>query len=118
VGPGDKAYPGGRAGFYHVFDNFNDIPLAAALLRQVHQARLRSMGKRVAIKIQSLRLRDIYDKDLAITWKIARLVDSFGRVVWVGWVEQSWEGIFRNAGAILYCKIGYCDEPTTPLVHG
>jgi predicted unusual protein kinase regulating ubiquinone biosynthesis (AarF/ABC1/UbiB family) len=65
------------------------------------------MGKRVAIKIQHPRLQDIYNKDLAIMQKIARVVRFFGRAGWVGGVEQSWGGIIRNAGLILYHKINY-----------
>ncbi len=110
MGPGDEACPGGRAGFHRAFDNFDDVPLAAASLGQMHRARLRSTGERVAIKIQCPRLRDIYDEDLAIMRKIARMVDSFGRAGRVGGVEQSWEGIFRDDGAILYREIDYRDK--------
>ncbi len=71
--------PRGRAGFHRAFKNFNDVSLVVASLGQVHGLRLRSAGKRVAIKIQHPRLQDIYNKDLAMMVKIARLVNSFGR---------------------------------------
>ena len=111
----DLAYgacPGGRAAFHRRFSDFDDVPLAAASLGQVHRARLRSTGASVAIKIQRSRLRDIYDKDLALMKRIAFVVDSFfgktaGRV---GGVEQSWSGIFRDAETILYREIDYRDE--------
>jgi hypothetical protein len=106
-----EACPGGKTNFHRTFDDFDDVPLAAASLGQVHRARLRSTGERVAIKIQRPRLRDIYDKDLAMMGKIARMVDNFGgKAGRVGGVEQSWEGIFRDAGAILYREIDYRDE--------
>ena len=106
-----EACPGGEAGFHRTFADFDDVPLAAASLGQVHRARLRSTGAKVAIKIQRSRLRDIYDKDLALMKKIAGLVDSLGgRAGRVGGVEQSWSGIFDDAEAILYREIDYRDE--------
>jgi predicted unusual protein kinase regulating ubiquinone biosynthesis (AarF/ABC1/UbiB family) len=105
-----KACKGGREGFHHTFDNFNNVPLSAALLGLVYQGRLCSTGERVAIKNQRLRLWDIYDKDLAIMAKIARVINSFGRVGRVGRVEQSSEGIFPDTGARLYREIDYHDE--------
>ncbi len=104
-----EACPGGKAGFHQRFTDFDDIPLAAASLGQVHRARLRT-GERVAIKIQRSRLRDIYDKDLALMKNIAKIVDSLGKAGQVGGVEQSWEGIFTDAEAILYREIDYRDE--------
>lgn len=104
------ACPGGKTGFHQKFTEFDDIPLAAASLGQVHKARLRDSGERVAIKIQRSRLRDIYDKDLALMKKIAKVADSIGKVGQVGGIEQSWEGIFNDAETILYREIDYRDE--------
>jgi predicted unusual protein kinase regulating ubiquinone biosynthesis (AarF/ABC1/UbiB family) len=106
-----SAYEGGEKEFHSLFDDFNDVPLAAASLGQVHVARLRSNNAVVAIKLQRPRLRDIYDKDLALMNKIAKAVDKFGgKVGEVGGVKQSWEGIFRDAEEILYREIDYRDE--------
>ena len=106
------ACPGGEEGFRSTFADFDDVPLAAASLGQVHTARLRSTGDIVAIKIQRSRLRDIYDKDLSMMKRIARIVDKFfgksaGRV---GGVDQSWSTIFDDAETILYREIDYRDE--------
>lgn len=92
------AAPGGKAGFHTQFSDFDDVPLAAASLGQVHRATLRDSGDRVAIKLQRSRLRDIYDKDLALMKKIAKIVDKFGKAGQVGGIEQSWTGIFNDAG--------------------
>lgn len=105
-----EASPGGKAGFHKTFTDFDDVPLAAASLGQVHRARLRGSGERVAIKIQRPRLRDIYDKDLLLMKKIAKAVDFFGKAGQVGGIEQSWEGIFNDAETILYREIDYRDE--------
>lgn len=104
------AAPGGKAGFHKQFSDFDDVPLAAASLGQVHRATLRSSGERVAIKLQRSRLRDIYDKDLALMKKIAKTVDKFGKAGQVGGIEQSWTGIFNDAETILYREIDYRDE--------
>ena len=106
-----EACPGGKSGFHTIFSDFDDVPLAAASLGQVHKARLRSNGEAVAIKIQRSRLRDIYDKDLALMKRIAKFVDSFGgKAGQVGGVEQSWQDIFEDAETILYREIDYRDE--------
>jgi len=106
-----SAYEGGAEEFHSLFDDFNDVPLAAASLGQVHVAKLRSNNATVAIKLQRPRLRDIYDKDLALMKKIAKSVDKFGgKAGEVGGVKQSWEGIFRDAEEILYREIDYRDE--------
>ena len=103
-----EACPGGKSGFHRLFSDFDDVPLAAASLGQVHTARIRGLGRRVAIKIQRSRLRDIYDKDLALMKKIAKVADGIGGQV--GGIEQSWEGIFNDAETILYREIDYRDE--------
>ncbi|KAL7510204.1 hypothetical protein ACHAXN_007157 [Cyclotella atomus] len=105
------ACPGGKSGFHTLFSDFDDKPLAAASLGQVHRARLRKTGEAVAIKIQRSRLRDIYDKDLKLMKSIAKGVDSFGgKAGQVGGVQQSWTDIFNDAETILYREIDYRDE--------
>ena len=108
------AMPGGKAEFDATFSEFDDVPLSAASLGQVHRAKLRSSGEEVAIKVQRARLRDIYDKDLALMHKIATGVDKFGDMMGgrgnVGGVEQSWSQIFNDAEVILYREIDYRDE--------
>jgi len=77
----------------------------------VHRATLISNNATVAIKLQRARLRDIYDKDLALMLKLSKMVDRFvgGQV---GGVNQSWEEIFTDAKEILYREIDYRDEAT------
>lgn len=106
-----EACPGGKSGFHTIFSDFDDKPLAAASLGQVHKARLRKTGEAVAIKIQRSRLRDIYDKDLKLMKGIAKGVDAFGgKAGQVGGVQQSWTDIFNDAETILYREIDYRDE--------
>jgi len=111
-----SAYDGGKKEFDSLFLHFNDVPLAAASLGQVHTATLRSNNATIAIKLQRPRLRDIYDKDLALMNKIAKAVDKFGgKAGAVGGVKQSWEVIFQDAEEILYREIDYRAEGENAL---
>ena len=111
-----QAYDGNATKFHSIFSEFDDIPLAAASLGQVHRATLRSNNATVAIKLQRSRLRDIYDKDLALMNKIAKGVDTFaGKIGQVGGVKQSWESIFKDAESILYREIDYRDEANNAI---
>ena len=114
-----QAYDGdsvsGATKFNETFSHFDDIPLAAASLGQVHCATLRSNNATVAIKLQRSRLRDIYDKDLTLMNKIAEGVDKFSNVGQVGGVKQSWQKIFKDAETILYREIDYRDEASNAM---
>jgi hypothetical protein len=105
-----STYDGGEDEFKSIFASFDDVPLAAASLGQVHTATLKSNNKTVAIKLQRPRLREIYEKDLALMNKISKVVDKLGEVGEVGGVKQSWEEIFGDAEEILYREIDYRDE--------
>ena len=106
-----NAYDGGEEEFRSIFSAFDDVPLAAASLGQVHKCTLRSSNTTVAVKLQRPRLRDIYDKDLALMNKIAKVIDKFaGSMGDVGGVKQSWQTIFQDAEEILYREIDYRDE--------
>ncbi len=105
-----SAYDGGETEFNSIFSSIDDVPLAAASLGQVHKATLKSNNMTVAIKLQRPRLKQIYDKDLALMRKIAKGVDKLGTVGDVGGVKQSWEKIFGDAEEILYREINYRKE--------
>jgi len=102
-----------------VLESFDDVPIAAASLGQVHLGVLKpnvtsvdsmpnSKNVKVAIKIQRARLRDIYDKDLALMKKIAKMGDKFSMDV--GGAKQSWSDIFQDTEKILYREIDYQTE--------
>lgn len=100
----------GKDKFEQLFDTFDDVPLAAASLGQVHRATLRATGAPVAMKLQRPNLRQIYDQDLALLTKIASMVDKLPTTRDVGGVSQSWTAIFDDAKEILYREIDYRDE--------
>lgn len=47
-----------------VFDQFDPVPLGVASLAQVHSARHKESGKRVAIKLQHPYLQEFCDVDI------------------------------------------------------
>lgn len=95
---------GSKDQFNEVLCYFDDKPIAAASLGQVHKARLRSdPAKEVVIKLQRSRLRDIYDKDLALLKKIATFGDKIANINKNSEsVKQNWTEIFLQAQDVLY----------------
>jgi predicted unusual protein kinase regulating ubiquinone biosynthesis (AarF/ABC1/UbiB family) len=97
------------ASFDDTFSDFNDVPLAAASLGQVHTAVLKESSQVVAIKLQRPYLRDMYDQDFALLTKIAKGIDAFtARRGTAGGINCT--AIFQDAEEILYREIDYRDE--------
>jgi ubiquinone biosynthesis protein len=49
-----------------VFEDFEEQPFAAASIGQLHRARLRGTGTRVAVKVQRPQIRSMVEQDLAL----------------------------------------------------
>lgn len=58
-----------------VFEEFNDVPLAAASIGQVHKAILKT-GETAVIKIQRPGIRDTIERDIDILEDMAEIVDN------------------------------------------
>jgi len=56
-----------------LFDNFENEPVAAASIAQVHNATLKS-GEKVIVKVQRPEIEEIIETDIAILYAIARLM--------------------------------------------
>jgi len=110
----------GKELFESTFSDFDDTPIAAASLGQVHRAIVTKTGEQVAIKLQRPYLRDMYDQDFALLTKMAKTMDSMSArfkrrskenaVGDVGGISQNWTAIFQDAEAIMYREIDYRDE--------
>jgi len=61
------------------FEQFDESPIAAASLGQVHRAVLRS-GREVAVKVQRPRIRERVQQDLDALDEVARLLERFTSV--------------------------------------
>ena len=61
----------------HAFVEFDELPIAAASLGQVHRALLRG-GREVAVKVQRPRIREQVEQDLSAFHEIAAVIDRIG----------------------------------------
>ncbi len=59
----------------HLFARFDDSPLAAASLGQVHRARTRS-GREVVVKVQRPGIREVIRDDMAVLTRLAEFADG------------------------------------------
>ncbi|CAN1121179.1 Protein ACTIVITY OF BC1 COMPLEX KINASE 7, chloroplastic [Linum perenne] len=89
-----------------LFKEFEDRPIAAASLGQVHRAILHN-GEKVVIKIQRPGLKKLFDIDLNNMKIVAGYLqksDTFGGPT------NDWVGIYEECSTILYQEIDYINE--------
>lgn len=88
-----------------MYRHFDQIPLAAASLGQVHKAQLHS-GEEVVVKVQRPGLLKLFDIDLTILRQIATYYQNhprYGR-------GRDWLGIYDECRRILYQEADYLNE--------
>ncbi len=59
-----------------VFERFDEVPLAAASIAQVHTARLPG-GKEVVVKVLRPGMREVIERDLEVLYALARLAQQY-----------------------------------------
>uniref|UniRef100_A0A1J3F5K0 ABC1 atypical kinase-like domain-containing protein n=1 Tax=Noccaea caerulescens TaxID=107243 RepID=A0A1J3F5K0_NOCCA len=87
-----------------MFKEFEEQPIAAASLGQVHRAVLHN-GEKVVVKVQRPGLKKLFDIDLQNLKLIAEYFqksESFG--------TNDWVGIYEECATILYQEIDYINE--------
>ncbi|MCO5610145.1 hypothetical protein L7F22_064380 [Adiantum nelumboides] len=89
-----------------LFMLFEQQPIAAASLGQVHRAVLLN-GEKVAVKIQRPGLKKLFDIDLSNLKKIA---EYFQNNETLGGPTRDWLGIYEECATILYQEIDYINE--------
>ena len=87
----------GEAKASELFATFDDTPLAAASLAQVHRATLAS-GEDVVVKVQRENLLDLFAVDLANIDVVARLADRFDPQTESA--AANWKGIADTSGEV------------------
>jgi predicted unusual protein kinase regulating ubiquinone biosynthesis (AarF/ABC1/UbiB family) len=88
-----------------LFHSFEQIPLAAASLGQVHKAVLHS-GESVVVKVQRPALKQLFEIDLKILRGITRYFQSHPK-----WGKgRDWLGIYEECCRILWEEIDYLNE--------
>jgi len=81
----DKMEAGLGAPLDQVFTHFDEHPVAAASIAQVHKARLRRNGVEVAVKVQKPSAREMFVKDLAMIRSLVRLLKIFRVLPYFEW---------------------------------
>ncbi|KAK2648095.1 hypothetical protein Ddye_015584 [Dipteronia dyeriana] len=89
-----------------LFRTFEDLPIAAASLGQVHRAILHD-GEKVVVKIQRPGLKKLFDIDLRTLKLVA---EYFQRNETFGGPIRDWVGIYEECQRILYQEIDYINE--------
>ncbi|KAF3443233.1 hypothetical protein FNV43_RR12915 [Rhamnella rubrinervis] len=89
-----------------LFKEFEDRPIAAASLGQVHRAVLHN-GERVVIKVQRPGLKKLFDIDLQ---NLKLIAEYFQRSETLGGPTRDWIGIYEECSTILYQEIDYINE--------
>ena len=78
-----------------LFDTFDEVPIAAASLGQVHRATLD--GEDLAVKVQRAGLRKLFDVDLKNLRALAGLLDRVD--LKTEGAQRNWLGIFEESAA-------------------
>lgn len=91
---------------HECFAEIDHEPIAAASLGQVYRARL-SSGEEVAVKVQRPELAETINFDIAILYKIVKLINRF----FPGANENAdWEGMLREFHGTVFEEIDYVKE--------
>ncbi|WCJ37359.1 Protein kinase superfamily protein [Euphorbia peplus] len=89
-----------------LFKEFEDQPIAAASLGQVHRAILHN-GEKVVVKVQRPGLKRLFDIDLR---NLKLIAEYFQNSETFGGPSRDWIGIYEECAKILYEEIDYINE--------
>lgn len=89
-----------------LFREFEDQPIAAASLGQVHRAILHN-GEKVVVKVQRPGLKKLFDIDLQ---NLKLVAEYFQKSETLGGPTRDWLGIYEECSKILYEEIDYINE--------
>lgn len=89
-----------------IYKEFEDQPIAAASLGQVHRAILHN-GEKVVVKVQRPGLKKLFDIDLR---NLKLIAEYFQRSESLGGPSRDWIGIYEECKTILYQEIDYINE--------
>lgn len=89
-----------------LYKEFEDLPIAAASLGQVHRAILHN-GEKVVVKVQRPGLKRLFDIDLK---NLKLIAEYFQKSETLGGPTRDWVGIYEECAKILYEEIDYVNE--------
>jgi ubiquinone biosynthesis protein len=85
-----------------VFDDWEEMPFAAASISQVHRARLRKNGQWVAVKVQRPGIQEVFARDLGLISGILRRMHFLPGLKFI-----NWDGMVRELERIMGEEIDY-----------
>jgi Predicted unusual protein kinase len=94
-----------RAKIEDVFESFEDTPIAAASLGQVHRARLRT-GQIVAVKVQRPDLAEHIEFDIKVLRRIARFIARYPNLI----RGVDWQGTINEFHTTIFEEMDYSQE--------
>uniref|UniRef100_A0A0G4I8C5 ABC1 atypical kinase-like domain-containing protein n=1 Tax=Chromera velia CCMP2878 TaxID=1169474 RepID=A0A0G4I8C5_9ALVE len=89
-----------------VFEEFDEVPIAAASLAQVHRAKLN--GVEVAVKVQRANLKKLFDQDLRGLRAAVALFDRLDPKS--DGTDRNWVEVFEQSRDLLYDEIDFRKE--------
>lgn len=89
-----------------LFKEFEERPIAAASLGQVHRAILHN-GEKVVVKVQRPGLKKLFDIDLR---NLKLIAEYFQNSETFGGASRDWVGIYEECAKTLYEEIDYINE--------
>jgi predicted unusual protein kinase regulating ubiquinone biosynthesis (AarF/ABC1/UbiB family) len=90
---------------YSIYRDFEEEPIAAASLGQVHKARLHT-DEDVVVKIQRPGLKPLFDLDFVVVGQLLRFLRR-----WFTWIRKyQLEAVYDEFFTILYQEIDYIQE--------
>jgi predicted unusual protein kinase regulating ubiquinone biosynthesis (AarF/ABC1/UbiB family) len=94
-----------RAKIDDIFESFDDQPIAAASLGQVHSARLRT-GQHVAVKVQRPDLESKIEFDIRVLRRIAQFLSRYPNLI----RGVDWQGALDEFHSTIFEELDYCQE--------
>jgi predicted unusual protein kinase regulating ubiquinone biosynthesis (AarF/ABC1/UbiB family) len=88
-----------------IFESFEDVPVAAASLGQVHRARLRT-GQAVAVKVQRPDLAEHIEFDIRVLRRIALFLERYPNLI----RGVDWQGTINEFHATIFEEMDYSQE--------
>jgi predicted unusual protein kinase regulating ubiquinone biosynthesis (AarF/ABC1/UbiB family) len=88
-----------------LFQSFDDVPIAAASLGQVHRARLKT-GQSVVVKVQRPNLEGQISFDISVLKRVARVLARFPNLI----KGLDWEGSLGEFRATIFEEMDYAQE--------
>jgi ubiquinone biosynthesis protein len=76
---------------HRIFSSFDEVPIAAASISQVHEAVLRDGNIRVVVKVQRPNIEQSFAQDMKLLRRLTEIFKSVRFLSYIRWDEALWE---------------------------